>query len=157
MFESILGNEKSKQILQKSMQNNTISHSYMFIGIEGIGKKIIAKEFAKNILCLKRNEKNFFTTYGKTGTPGRHMLYFLCKVRRKDGESGKNVFDFAEINGYNGRKRLKKSRFMGNRIRERKRWKGKSIGLLNTWQRRRERPETPRCLIGEIWSSWKNI
>ena len=39
MFESILGNEKSKQILQKSMQNNTISHSYMFIGIEGIGKK----------------------------------------------------------------------------------------------------------------------
>ena len=40
------------------MQNNTISHSYMFIGIEGIGKKIIAKEFAKNILCLKRNEKN---------------------------------------------------------------------------------------------------
>ena len=58
MFESILGNEKSKQILQKSMQNNTISHSYMFIGIEGIGKKIIAKEFAKNILCLKRNEKN---------------------------------------------------------------------------------------------------
>ena len=58
MFESILGNEKSKQILQKSMQNNTISHSYMFIGIEGIGKKIIAKEFAKIILCLKRNEKN---------------------------------------------------------------------------------------------------
>ena len=58
MFESILRNEKSKQILQKSMQNNTISHSYMFIGIEGIGKKIIAKEFAKNILCLKRNEKN---------------------------------------------------------------------------------------------------
>ena len=58
MFESILGHEKSKQILQKSMQNNTISHSYMFIGIEGIGKKIIAKEFAKNILCLNQENKN---------------------------------------------------------------------------------------------------
>ena len=40
MFETILGNEKNKQVLQKSIQNNTISHSYMFIGIEGIGKKM---------------------------------------------------------------------------------------------------------------------
>ena len=59
MFETIFGNEKNKQILQKSIQNNTISHSYMFIGIQGIGKKIIAKEFAKNILCLNQeNSKN---------------------------------------------------------------------------------------------------
>lgn len=59
MFETILGNEKNKQILQKSIQNNTISHSYMFVGIQGIGKKIIAKEFAKNILCLNQdNNKN---------------------------------------------------------------------------------------------------
>ena len=58
MFETILGNEKNKQILQKSMQNNTISHSYMFVGIQGIGKKIIAKEFAKNILCLNQENKN---------------------------------------------------------------------------------------------------
>ena len=58
MFETILGNEKNKQILQKSIQNNTISHSYMFVGIQGIGKKIIAKEFAKNILCLNRNDNN---------------------------------------------------------------------------------------------------
>ena len=59
MFETILENEKNKQILQKSIQSNTISHSYMFVGIQGIGKKIIAKEFAKNILCLNQdNSKN---------------------------------------------------------------------------------------------------
>ena len=59
MFETIFGNEKNKQILQKSIQSNTISHSYMFVGIQGIGKKIIAKEFAKNILCLNQdNSKN---------------------------------------------------------------------------------------------------
>ena len=58
MFETILENEKNKQILQKSIQNNTISHSYMFVGIQGIGKKIIAKEFAKNILCLNQENKN---------------------------------------------------------------------------------------------------
>ena len=58
MFETILGNEKNKQILQKSIQNNTVSHSYMFVGIQGIGKKIIAKEFAKSILCLNQENKN---------------------------------------------------------------------------------------------------
>ena len=56
MFENILGNQKSKNILEKSIELNKISHSYIFWGIEGIGKKIIAKEFAKNILCLERQE-----------------------------------------------------------------------------------------------------
>ena len=51
MFESILGNEKNKNILEKSIKLNKFSHSYIFWGIEGIGKKAIAKEFAKKILC----------------------------------------------------------------------------------------------------------
>lgn len=56
MFENILGNEKNKNILEKSINSNKTSHSYIFWGIEGIGKKIIAKEFAKNILCLEQTE-----------------------------------------------------------------------------------------------------
>ena len=50
-IEEILGNEKVKQILKKTVQNNNILHSYLFIGEEGIGKSIFAKEFAKMILC----------------------------------------------------------------------------------------------------------
>jgi len=57
LFKNILGNEKNKNILEKSIKSNKTSHSYIFWGIEGIGKKIIAKEFAKNILCLERTEK----------------------------------------------------------------------------------------------------
>ena len=57
MFENILGNDKNKQILEKSIQLNKTSHSYIFWGIEGIGKKLIAKEFAKNILCIEKKEK----------------------------------------------------------------------------------------------------
>lgn len=57
MFENILGNNKNKNILEKSIQLNKFSHSYIFWGIEGIGKKIIAKEFAKNILCLEQKDK----------------------------------------------------------------------------------------------------
>lgn len=56
MFENILGNEKNKNILEKSIKLNKFSHSYIFWGTEGIGKKLIAKEFAKNILCLEKQE-----------------------------------------------------------------------------------------------------
>lgn len=58
MFENILGNEKNKDILKKSIEINKTSHSYLFWGTEGIGKKLIAKEFAKKILCLENNIGN---------------------------------------------------------------------------------------------------
>lgn len=57
MFEQVIGNEKNKQILEKSIELRKVSHSYIFLGIEGIGKKIIAKEFAKKILCLEKQDK----------------------------------------------------------------------------------------------------
>ena len=59
-FNSIIGNNNVKNILKKSLNNNTILHSYMFIGQSGIGKQMIAKEFAKMILCenFQENECN---------------------------------------------------------------------------------------------------
>ena len=54
MFEKIIGNKPIKEMLTKSIENDTLSHSYLFIGIQGIGKKLIAKEFAKKILCLEK-------------------------------------------------------------------------------------------------------
>lgn len=57
MFENIIGNEKNKDILKKSIKVNKISHSYIFWGIEGIGKNKIAKELAKSILCLESKEE----------------------------------------------------------------------------------------------------
>ena len=62
MFENILGNQKTKEILERTIISNRASHSYMFIGKEGIGKKIIAQDFAKAILCLDKDEHNQ-TTY----------------------------------------------------------------------------------------------
>ena len=50
-FNELIGNEKIKQNLIKILNNQNISHSYMFIGTKGIGKKLFAKEFAKGILC----------------------------------------------------------------------------------------------------------
>lgn len=56
MFEDIIGNEKTKEILKRTITLNRASHSYMFLGPEGIGKKLFAKEFAKTILCLDNNK-----------------------------------------------------------------------------------------------------
>ena len=57
MFENVVGNTKVKKILENAINNKTILHSYLFIGEEGIGKKLLAKEFAKIILCTSENNK----------------------------------------------------------------------------------------------------
>lgn len=56
MFENIIGNTNIKTVLEKSIKQNKLSHSYLFIGTQGIGKKMIATEFAKMILCLDDNK-----------------------------------------------------------------------------------------------------
>lgn len=56
MFEQILGNKKITEQLTNSIKIGNISHSYLFLGTQGIGKKIIAKEFAKMILCTSENK-----------------------------------------------------------------------------------------------------
>lgn len=57
MFENIIGNDRIKEFLTTTIDNNTLSHSYLFVGIQGVGKKIFAREFAKMILCL--DEKKY--------------------------------------------------------------------------------------------------
>ena len=56
-FENLIGNEKVKKILTNTVQSNNILHSYMFTGINGIGKKLFAKEFANMILCASDGTK----------------------------------------------------------------------------------------------------
>ena len=51
MFEKIIGNDKIKNELINSINLNKFSHSYLFLGTSGIGKKLVAREFAKMILC----------------------------------------------------------------------------------------------------------
>lgn len=55
-FEKIIGNEKVKTFLNKQIENEHILHSYLFLGIEGVGKKLFAKEFARKLLCLDNEE-----------------------------------------------------------------------------------------------------
>lgn len=56
-FNNLIGNDKIKSLLQKAIENNNILHTYMFLGVDGIGKFLFAKEFAKMILCSDANNK----------------------------------------------------------------------------------------------------
>ena len=56
MFKNIIGNDKIKDVLINSIKINKTSHSYLFVGTEGIGKSLIAKEFAKMILCIDESK-----------------------------------------------------------------------------------------------------
>lgn len=55
-FSNIIGHEKIKKDVLDIIEKNNASHSYMFIGQEGIGKLMLAKEFAKGLLCLSDNK-----------------------------------------------------------------------------------------------------
>ena len=50
-FSNIIGNNEIKSLLNNLVKTNNIVHSYIFVGIDGIGKLIFAKDFAKMILC----------------------------------------------------------------------------------------------------------
>jgi len=57
LFEQIIGNAKIKEYLSTSISTNSVSHSYMFVGKSGVGKKIIAREFAENIMNANSEKK----------------------------------------------------------------------------------------------------
>ena len=57
MFDGVIGNQNIQNKLINSVKENKVSHSYMFVGIDGIGKKIIAKQFAKKILCTNNTQE----------------------------------------------------------------------------------------------------
>ena len=56
MFNNIIGHQDEKKFLINTIKSNNISHSYLFLGKEGIGKKKIALEFCKQILNVNNLE-----------------------------------------------------------------------------------------------------
>lgn len=57
-MENIIGHEKVKIILNKIIDENKIGHAYLFFGKDGIGKKMMAIDFAKKIMSINDSEFN---------------------------------------------------------------------------------------------------
>ncbi|MDR1474750.1 MAG: DNA polymerase III subunit delta' [Endomicrobium sp.] len=62
MFENILGQKKVKDILSSQIKNGKLAHAYIFMGQDGVGKRLIAQEIAKVLNC-NTNDFNKFEAY----------------------------------------------------------------------------------------------
>ena len=51
LFQDIRGHEDIKKYFKKAIQTDKISHSYIFEGPKGVGKKMMAMSLAKALLC----------------------------------------------------------------------------------------------------------
>jgi DNA polymerase-3 subunit delta' len=51
MFEHILGQQKIKKILSSQIKSGKLAHAYIFMGQNGVGKRLTAVEFAKTLNC----------------------------------------------------------------------------------------------------------
>lgn len=55
MFESVFGHRNLTQILEKMVENQAIPNSLCFHGVDGIGKRKVARELAQAMFCETRN------------------------------------------------------------------------------------------------------
>ena len=53
MFDNIIGHKKQILKLEEMIKNNNLLNSYLFVGNEGIGKKLVAINFSKAILNVQ--------------------------------------------------------------------------------------------------------
>ena len=51
LFKDIIGHERSIRILKTAIRRKRLAHAYLFHGEEGIGKRLVAKAFAKAANC----------------------------------------------------------------------------------------------------------
>ncbi len=56
-FKEIIGHKRSIQILKNRIKLDKISHSYLFTGKEGTGKKLTAIAFSKAISCINLSKE----------------------------------------------------------------------------------------------------
>lgn len=53
-WSSVIGQERVKALLRRSLEQKSVAHAYLFHGREGIGKDALALEFAKILQCERQ-------------------------------------------------------------------------------------------------------
>src|SRR3990172_1775495 len=56
-FTSIIGHEFQKEAIRRASLENRVSHAYLFFGPDGVGKKLVAIEFARILNCIHLNDR----------------------------------------------------------------------------------------------------
>lgn len=88
LFSEVLGQEKIKQRLIRSVQESRISHAQLFFGPEGSGKLPLALAYARYICCEQPGEQDACGTcpscikFGKLAHPDLHFVFPVVNVKQ---------------------------------------------------------------------------
>lgn len=86
-FKDIIGQEKVKQRLIKSVSEERVSHAQLFSGPEGNGKMALALAYAQYITCRNRSETDSCgicpscKKYSKLAHPDLHFVFPIYKPK----------------------------------------------------------------------------
>ncbi|MFH1048112.1 MAG: hypothetical protein V1732_00425 [Patescibacteria group bacterium] len=97
-FSNVAGHANAKKLLLAALKNNKIAHGYLFIGVEKLGKFLLAKEFAKSLSCQKGVLGNACGACPKCQTIENEAdpdVLFINSLKNrildKDGEESKTI------------------------------------------------------------------
>lgn len=126
-FEQIVGNREIKEYLFNISKTENVSQSYLFVGTEGIGKLLFAKEFAKTILCMQDEKK-----------PDCECKSCKCFV-------GQNHPDFSVINEEGNTIKIEQIREMISKVLEQPIVSNKKVYIINDCEKMTI--EAQNCLL----------
>jgi DNA polymerase-3 subunit delta' len=87
LFRDIIGQEKIKERLIRSVQEERVSHAQLFSGPEGTGKLGLAVAYAQYLSCRNRSETDSCGTcpscrkYGRLQHPDLHFVFPIFKKK----------------------------------------------------------------------------
>jgi DNA polymerase-3 subunit delta' len=103
MFKNILGQRIVKKVLSNQIKNNKFAHAYIFVGQNGVGKRLMSIEFAKILNCTTNDFSN--TDIGACGK------CLSCKKITKNIHPCLHFIDFAK-QAYIEKEDLKKQKML---------------------------------------------
>src|SRR3972149_6839834 len=88
-FKNILGHDREIGILSSAISNNRVAHSFLFVGPEGVGKRLTAISIAKSLNCS--DAKGDFCGVCRNCVDIESSSYsdvFLVEPRESDSKGG---------------------------------------------------------------------
>lgn len=105
-WSSIIGQQRVKNVLQRTIAEQRIAHAYCLWGPEGIGKDALALEFAKTLNC--EHPQHHGSTTEACGTcksciqadsiqhPNIQFIFSLPAAKSDDGKSGSPILKLTD-------------------------------------------------------------
>ena len=57
LYQGIKGHKRQIEIIERALSGNTVPHAYLFTGMKGIGKKMVALNLASALQCTSHGER----------------------------------------------------------------------------------------------------